>query len=390
MKKVNILIIFLALTTAVHAQKQEKPKAPNIEKAKALLDKGDPKGAKDIIDYALIYEKTKDKVKTYYYAGLIYENIFFVQDSLGNEDIDPMAYDKCVEGFKKVKTMENEFGTYYNFADIRLNNLYGFIFNKAAQEYQNEEYDLSIRDFDRATKIVENDTIAITYAGYAAQQSGNDDLAMKYFNYLADNKMADVSVHRNIIYVYRSVKNDTTAALKAVEKARAQFPNDEELKQDEITMMILTGKIENAKRQLEDAISKDPGNFLYYYELGFIYDEAEDYDNSVNNYEKCLEINPDYFEANFNLGVQHYNVGAEKIKAANFMSVDEYKKKGKAIEEEAHIYFNKSLPYFEKCRELQADDIPVLQTLSALYGQLKMPEKMEIVNKELDALGAEK
>ncbi|HLF35699.1 MAG TPA: tetratricopeptide repeat protein [Cyclobacteriaceae bacterium] len=390
MKRLNILIIFLALTTAVHAQKQEKPKAPNIEKAKALLDKGDSKGAKDIIDYALIYEKTKDKVKTHYYAGLIYENIFYAQDSLDNEDIDPMAFDKCVEGYKKVKTLENEFGTYYNFADIRLNNLYGFIFNKAAQEYQNEEYDQSIRNFDRATKIVENDTIAITYAGYAAQQAGNDDLAMKYFTYLADHKMADPSVHRNIIYIYRSVKNDTTAALQAVEKARAQFPEDEELKQDEITMMILTGRIDNAKRQLEDAISKDPGNYLYYYELGFIHDEAGDYENSVKNYEKCLEINPDYFEANFNLGVQHYNVGAEKIKAANFMSVDEFRKKGKAIEEEAHIYFNKSLPYFEKCRELQADDIPVLQTLSALYGQLKMPEKMEIVNKELDALGAEK
>jgi tetratricopeptide (TPR) repeat protein len=391
MKRVNFIIFFLVISLAAYAQKEPKPKAPQVEKSKVLLDKGDLKGAKDIIDYALIYEKTKDKSKTHYYAGLIYESIYFKQDSGKMEELDPKAFEKCVEGYKKVKTLENQMGMYYIFSDTKLNNLYGYIFNKAAQEYQNEDYKNAVVDFDLVTKINEYDTAAITYAGYAAQQDGNTEVAYQHFAFLVAHGMADVHVHRNIIYYYRSVKNDTIAALEAVEKARQQFPDDHDLKQDEITMMILTGKIENAKKQLQDAIDKDPSNHLYYYELGYIYDNASDYENSVKYYEKCLEINPDYFEANFNLGVKHYNMAASISKEANFMSVEEYKKKGKEVEQKAAVYFQKALPYFEKCHKLQPKDSGVSQTLITVYGQLHMTDKAAETQKELDATeGAEK
>jgi tetratricopeptide (TPR) repeat protein len=391
MKRVNFIIFFLVFSLAAYAQKEAKPKAPNLEKSKTLLDKGDLKGAKDIIDYALIYEKTKDKAKTHYYSGLIYEAIYYKQDSGKIEELDPNAFDKCVAGFKKVKTLENEMGMYFIFSDQRLNKLYGYVFNKAAQEYQNEEYKKALMNFDLVTKINEFDTMAITYGGYSAQQDGNTEVAYQHFTFLADHNMADVRVHRNIIYYLRSVKNDTLAALDAVEKARKQYPEDPELKQDEITLMILSGKIDNAKKQLTDAIEKVPGNHLYYYELGYIYDNANDYENSVKYYEKCLEINPDYFEANFNLGVKHYNQAAMISKEANFMTVDEYKKKGKEVEEKAAVYFQKALPYFEKCHKLQPSDVGVLQTLTTVYGQLHMTDKAAEAKKQLEVLeGGEK
>ena len=174
MKRANFIIIFLMLVSlAGYAQKEPKPKAPQVEKAKVLLDKKDLKGAKDIIDYALIYDKTKDKSKTHYYAGLVYETMFYLQDSGKIAEIDPLAYEKCADGFKKVKTLENQYGMYYNFADLRLNSLYSYIFNRAAQQYQNEEYSKALMNFDRVSKIYDNDTTAIAYAGYAAQQISN-------------------------------------------------------------------------------------------------------------------------------------------------------------------------------------------------------------------------
>jgi tetratricopeptide (TPR) repeat protein len=417
MKRVNLIIFFLVLGLAAYAQKEAKPKAPQVEKAKTLLDKGDLKGAKDIIDYALIYEKTKDKSKTHYYSGLIYEEIYFKQDSGRMEELDPNAFVKSINGYQKVKTIENEMGMYYIFSDQRLNKLYTYVFNKAALQYQNEDYKGSLMNFDLVTKINPNDTAAITYGGYAAQQlsavykdsaaivdqtdtakvnyykarqSQMMENAYQHFNFLVEHKMADVHIHRQVIYYFRSIKNDTLAALNAVEQARKQFPDDPELKQDEITMMILSGKIELAKKQLTDAIEKDPGNHLYYYELGYIYDNANDYENSVKYYEKCLEINADYFEANFNLGVKHYNVGATISKEANFMTMDEYKKKGKEIEDKAAVYFQKSLPYFEKCHKLQPKDVGVLQTLTTIYGQLHIKDKADEAKKELDLLEGEK
>ena len=133
-----MILIFLAICITAYAQKEPKPKTPNVDKAKTMLDKGDLQGAKAIIDDALTFDKTKDKAKTQYYAGLLYESIYYQQDSAHLATIDSMAYEKCVQAFKKVKTLENQLGAYYNFAEIRLNKMYSYIFNRAAKEYQNQ------------------------------------------------------------------------------------------------------------------------------------------------------------------------------------------------------------------------------------------------------------
>lgn len=383
MKNLFFIILLLMASVAVFGQKQ---KPPQVEKSKVLLDKGQIDEAKTIIDEAIIFEKTKDKSKTWYYYGLIYESIALRQDSLG-ENRDPMAFNKAIEGFSKVKTIENQFGTFFLFSDQRLNNLYAYLFNRAAQSYQNEEFEDAVKYFDFVKLIYPDDTLAYEYAGYAAQQFDNQDIALRNFEYMADHNMASVNVHRNIIYIYRSLKNDTTAALKATEKARQQFPDDHDLKQEEISMLIMTNQEEKAKKQLEDAISKDPDNHIYYYELGYIYDVSDDYENSVRYYEMSLEKNPDFFDANFNLAVKHYNEGAEIEKEAQFMSVEEYRKRGKEVEEKASVFFKKSLPYFEKCHELEPGQVGVLQTLQTLYAFLKMPEKAEQARQKVEALG---
>lgn len=386
MKRLNLIIIFSVISLVAFAQ-HELPKKPNVEKAKTMLDKGDLAGAKQMIDFAMKNEKLQAKPKTQYYKGLIYQEIFQKQDSGKIQTLDPDAFNKAVAGYKEVKKMENEYGTYYNFSDLRLQQIYSEVFNWAARQYQNDEYDSALLNFDRASQIMDNDTTAITYAGYAAQQDKKPDVAMKYFKYLADHNMADVSIYRNIIFIERNIYKDTTAALATVEKARKEFPDDHDLKQDEITMMILTHKTDKAKEQLMAAIEKDPDNYLYYYELGYIYDNEGDFDNSVKYYQKCLDKNPDYFEANYNLGVKEYNEGAKLAKKANFMTVEEYKKNGKAIMDSAAVFFRKALPYFEKCHQLQPDDKSTVQTLAGIYGQLKMKDKLDEMNALMDKMG---
>jgi tetratricopeptide (TPR) repeat protein len=200
--------------------------------------------------------------------------------------------------------------------------------------------------------------------------------------------MADVNVHRNIIYVYRAVVNDTLAALEAARRARLQYPEDHDLKQDLITLLIMANKVDEAKQRLTDAIADDPDNYILYYEMGYIYDASEDYDEASKWYEKCLEKNPEYFEALYNLGVNKYNQGAEILKEAQDMDLDTYKKEGKAVEARANEVFTLAVPYFEQAHEVNPEDISTLQTLQTLYALMKEYEKVNEVKAKLDALGA--
>jgi tetratricopeptide (TPR) repeat protein len=381
MKKLNLLLFFLvAFSMVAFAQK------PKIEKAKSLLDKNEIAEAKSIIDAAVDYEKTKDKVKTWYYRGLIYEAIYNSEDP-AVQALSDDPFTEAVEAFKKVKEMEGENGTYFIFSDQQLNSLYSTAFNEAATAYQNEEYEKAIENFDLAKMIYPDDTTAWMYSGYAANQLNDTKLALKNFEYLADHGMADVNVHRNIIYTYRAVVKDTAKAIAAAERAREQFPNDEELKQDEITLLIVANKIDEAKEHIRKEIEKDPNDHVLYYEMGYLYDAADDLDTAIDWYKKSIDKNPEYFDALYNLGVDYYNKGADILHAAQDMDLETYKKEGKKVEAEANEIFKQALPYFERAHEVRPDDVPTLQTLQTLYSLMKDYDKVNEVQQKLEALG---
>ena len=398
MKKVNLLLIFLMISVLTFGQKEKTPK---IEKAKLLLDKvtalaGDPdkkedamealSESKSIIDDAIVHEKTLDKSKTWYYRGLIYEAIYMSEDPDINGLADN-AFEESATAFLKVKEMDKEASTYFIFSDQRLNALYGSAFNAAAEAYQNGDYQDAIDHFNQVKMIYPNDTAAYTYSGYAAQQLDDNEVALENFNYLADNNMADVTVHRNIIYIYRSQLNDTTAAINAASRAREKFPEDHDLKQDEITMLILSGQAEAAKEKLLIAIDNDPDDYVLYYEMGYLYDADGDQKGAIEWYDKCLEKNPDYFEALYNRGVNQYNFGAAILKEAQDMDYETYKKEGKGIEAKANEEFKVAIPYFERAHEANPEDISTLQTLQTLYSLMKEYEKVNAVKQKLEALG---
>ena len=150
----------------------------------------------------------------------------------------------------------------------------------------------------------------------------------------------------------------------------------------------MANKTDEAKESLTSAIEKDPDNYVLYYEMGYIYDAAEEYDEASKWYEKCLEKNPEYFEALYNLGVNKYNQGAEILKEAQDMDLDTYKKEGKAVEARANDVFALAVPYFEKAHDVNPEDVSTLQTLQTLYALMKDYEKVNEVKAKLDALGA--
>ncbi len=381
MKKFNLLIIFLIATTVVFAQRK-----PRIEKAKRLLDNNEIVEAKSIIDNAIEHEKTKDRTKTWYYRGLIYEAVYNAEDP-DIRGLSDQAFKEAAEAFLKVKEMENENSTYYVFADQRLVAMYSAAFNEAAEAYQNENYEKAIESFDKVKMVFPDDTAAWMYSGYAANQIGKTELAIENFEYLSENNMADVNVHRNLIYMYKAIVKDTAEAINAADRARQQFPDNPELKQDEITLLIMAQKVEEAKKKLEEAIEKNPDDHLLYYEMGYIHDAAGEIDTAIDWYEKAIERNPEFFDALYNIGVLHYNKGADILAEAQAMDLETYKEKGKEVEEKAQEIFKVAVPYFEKAHEVRPDDIPTLETLQTLYSFMKEYEKVNEVQEKLEALG---
>ena len=154
------------------------------------------------------------------------------------------------------------------------------------------------------------------------------------------------------------------------------------------------GKNKEAIELLKEAISKDTKNESLYFALGNTYDNlrassenkagADDYFSLADiAYKKAIELKTDYADAYFNLGVMHFNRGAEMANAANMLkSQTEYDKAKLKFEE----VFNTAKPYLEKALELNPKDYNTLTTLKQLYVRTGEKEKYNAVQKTLDSL----
>ena len=388
MKKLVFAVAFLGLATLSFGQYTPKGK---VSKADMALNQGKLDEAKAEIDMAFEVDakgKVTAAAKNWYIKGRIYKAIYLDDSTEFHELVsNEEALNIAMESFNKVKSMDKETSTYYIFSDQEISQLYGAVINEGAELYNENDFAGAYKAFMTALVVVPDDTTALLYGGVSAQQADMMDEALGAFEQLAGTGYANVDTYKTMIYLYRTEKEDMDKVLETVDKALAQYPDNSEFAQEKITTLIIMERVDDAKSELESAINDDPTNSLYYYFLGYLYDFQEDKDNAITNYQKAIELNPEYYEANYNLAVVYYNKGRELISELNNLSLDEYRKNESDYVERASVHFEESLPYFEKAAEIKPDeDIQLLETLEGVYLQLGKKDEAEALEKRIKAL----
>lgn len=100
-------------------------------------------------------------------------------------------------------------------------------------------------------------------------------------------------------------------------------------------------------------------------------------------YTKALSIDPNNYDANFNMGVFFFNEGAEMNRLVGNMDMAEYNKRGKEVEGQICGRFKKALPYFQKAKTVKADDEQLLNSIQQAETLLKQYEEKKVVCEEI-------
>lgn len=103
--------------------------------------------------------------------------------------------------------------------------------------------------------------------------------------------------------------------------------------------------------------------------------EAELKGLAVENYKKAIEIDPNNFDANYNLGVFYFNQAVVSKGVVDKMDMKTYNEKGKVIEEQVCGTFNQSKVYFDKCKSIKPDDEDLKINFQSLEGVLEQCAK---------------
>ena len=387
MKKLIFAIIFISIGSFSYGQYVPKGK---VNKAELAFNQVKLDIAKAEIDEAFKIDnkgKVSAAAKNWYLKGRIYKAIY-LDDSTDFKNLaGEEALEIAMEAFNKTKSMEKENSSYVIFSDQEISYLYSAIINKGAIAYDTDDYERAYQEFMIALKVTPNDTTALLYGGVSAQQADMFDEALDCFQTLADNGDAKIDTYKTMIYLYRTEKEDLEQVLNVVNQGLEKFPNNKDLTQEKITTLIVMERVDDAKSELEEAINEEPTNHLYYYFLGYLYDFQEDADNAIEQYKKAIELNPEYYEANYNLGVVYYNKARDIISEMNNLSLAEYAIQETAYTDRASVHFKESLPYFEKAVEIKPDeDVQLLETLMGVYLRLKMTDKSDAIDKRIKVL----
>jgi tetratricopeptide (TPR) repeat protein len=381
----------LGLATPALAQSSAITNAVLSQKA-GQMDK-----ALESINQAVTSDKTKDKdkAKAWFTRGEIYAQLLnpatqalYTKYTKDMQPGEPLQ--KAVESYNKALELDSPTGEYGKQVPDQLKSLYGIAFNAGVVGYQAKDYDKALASFQLASKISPQDTTAILYSAYTQDAKQDYAGAKATYNQLLTldaykAKPAPVAVYTRLLSIARQDKNEAEAR-KVVQQGLAAYPNNKTFLIEDLNLSMNGGDPTQALDKISKAIAADPTNANLYAVRGSLYDQQKKTDLAQEDYKKAISLDPNSFDAQFNMGIYNFNRAATLYTKASKMDLKTYQVQGKKVEAEGKKYFETSLPYFEKALELQPNDRSTTSALQKVYYRLGRTADSERMNAKLQAM----
>lgn len=405
MKKYILTITAITVASLSFAQKAKVVSAYNYNKAFARKQNcNELKLGLEAINSAIEHDQTKNWAKTWYYRGNLYYNIL-ATNVKECKDLDADALTKCTDSYltalvynfkdaelKKLDLKKEDGSDIMKFmsalqaqkdvddetytADIlgrKFPGLAGEYANKGIKQFGEKDYKGAQESF--GTSMLLNqftgklDTMILYNTALASEYAEDFDAAKQVYDALIALKYnidgAGPGIYQSMYRIYKNEGNEEKA-LEYIKKGREAYPNDNNLIVTELEGYLSSGNHEQALANLDQALANDPNNAVLHFAKGTVLENLKKTDDAIASYKKAIEVDANYYDANFNLGAFFFNAGADKINAANDLPLSEAKKY-EAYKAEAKVEFEKAVPYVEKAHELKPEDVDTGNMLIKLY-----------------------
>ena len=419
LKKAIAICSVVALSTGVFAQKAKVVSAYNYLNAYERGKKcSELKNGKEAIDAASENDQTRSEAKTWYYRGNIY---FAISEDKNCKSLDSDALNKAFDSYSKALKYNIQDPAYHNLdiennqedavkffqalmnkntkmddpaytADIigvRFPIMSNRFLNQGVEQYQGKDFEKSYESFGKSVALAQMggriDTLGIYYAAISAEKSNKKKEAKELYivlttlKYHGDNDGPKIYAYLSQLY---KEEGDKEKANEIIKQGRVRYPNDKGLIIEELDYYLQSGKNQEALTNLNLAIEKDPNNHLLHYAQGTSLDKMGENDKAEASYKKAIELSPEYFDANYNLGAMYFNKGVEWNNKANDLPLNE-KKKYQEYSKNAEDQFKNALPYLEKAHEINPADVDVAKPLLKIYQMTNATDKYKALKEKI-------
>lgn len=320
--------------------------------------------AKTFIDLAAANPETANDMKMHLYRA---ETYYALIETTSFGVTDPTKIDKTLmeqydvvakESFKKV--IEDPKKTYKEDAETFINFRVEMAFNMGLKMYNDKKFDMATQLFATAYKLSEyilvDNKDAYTNAGLALHYAVEDYITKKEYD----------------------------KALQLSEMGLQFMPKNIDIVIGMVNVCLQKGDMTATEKYVNQALAIDPNNKQLYYVLGTSYIDLKQNEKAEESLRKALLIDPEYVEAQYQLGAHLYNWALEL--KADAGKLDYKDPKVAQMEKQSEDLLRKSVEVLEKYIAKNPNDKPVLSILYQTFYRLGDDAKFKEYKTRHDAI----
>ena len=391
MKKVMILLVIALTANVMMAQKKDRTDAfmynKNGQYAKAMASI-----EKCINHDQFLGMKPNEQSQACLYRAAIYQNILQSDDEALKAQV-PNALEIVYESLMKCLENESFCADEQNQMEIgmRIASVMTSYYSQGADAYNNGQYaeaaPLFKKAYDIAASLGGGDQASemLNLAATSALRAEDYNTALEYFNMMKGNGKETAELYRHLAACYNGLGN-SEQAMEMINAGLAINPSDANLILEKVNAYLKEGKGAEAVADLQKLHELDPENAQLLFVLGTIYGDENnkdvfDTDKAKQYYEQALAINPNYYDAIYNIGVLYTTMANKYIEQANEItgfSKAEQEQYNNLIEQ-ANDLLRTGLPYLQQAYEAQPSD-DVKNVLRSIYVKLNMTDEVKALD----------
>lgn len=385
MKKLFILILTVFMAGFATAQKPSLNKAYNH-----YYDKNFVK-AKEAIDLCVQDEKLATKAQTWLYKGNIY--YFLANDEYGAKQKDstyqivyPDAPVDAFDAFAKAKEINaNAEAMDMLTAKEALPQLYPLLLVRGvdlliAKDYANAKTTLekSIASYEMGTPQYPMNGEIYYYYAYALEMMNQKDEVRPYYEKAVKDGSTNPYVYIRLIETYKAEDNPAMAK-SVLDNAKAKLSSNTGIALAEVDYYYWMKDSTKARALLNSIPSYSITNPDELVNLSNCYIKEKRYADAIQLLERANRLSSGNFVVLYNLGVCEYSLSEQLFNQYNQLAVfNPDDANAVQYKHSSDEHMTKAAGYFEQARQIEPEDMNLLNTLRAIYARQQSPKYDEI------------
>ncbi|TKC09475.1 tetratricopeptide repeat protein [Pedobacter frigoris] len=243
--------------------------------------------------------------------------------------------------------------------------------DKANSAFKNNDFTTAFNSLKEVSDFFPKDTTLAVNTAIAAQNIRNFDKALEYFKRAKEAGIKNPVVFQNLANIYTS-KFDHDLAIKTIEDGLKLNGEDINLTNDYINLLLDNERYTDAIHVIESTLKVDKNNKLLYFLYGYLYQNSGNYNTAALSYSKALNIDENYFDAIYQLGLAYVDSANEALKS------------GKDGSQKFSSFINRAEIALLQAHEINQNDKSTVQLLIDIYTRKNKLDKVQELKSKLE------